>query len=173
MASNSMLLCHCTICTILKFTMLRVIYTFRNCLNCLELKVFCFCLFYFFFHLPDLMFIASSFLVLFNHASLLLCFLPVSCKNVNFSFRSTKYLPIYHSITYLSSFIYLSILRICIYFNPHCFPSFRSNLMGTKFTVYDSGSNPSKTPGALLEESNTRQELAAVCYVSVPETKMH
>ncbi|XP_075886155.1 tubby-related protein 3 isoform X3 [Nelusetta ayraudi] len=40
----------------------------------------------------------------------------------------------------------------------------RSNLMGTKFTVYDNGSNPSKTPGALLEESNTRQELAAVCY---------
>ncbi|XP_064199033.1 tubby protein homolog isoform X2 [Anguilla rostrata] len=40
----------------------------------------------------------------------------------------------------------------------------RSNLMGTKFTVYDNGSNPSKTPGALLEESNTRQELAAICY---------
>ncbi|XP_061108697.1 tubby-related protein 3 isoform X2 [Conger conger] len=40
----------------------------------------------------------------------------------------------------------------------------RSNLMGTKFTVYDNGSNPSKTPGALLEESSTRQELAAVCY---------
>ncbi|XP_036373861.1 tubby-related protein 3 isoform X4 [Megalops cyprinoides] len=40
----------------------------------------------------------------------------------------------------------------------------RSNLMGTKFTVYDNGSNPAKTPGALLEESNTRQELAAICY---------
>ncbi|KAJ8381821.1 hypothetical protein SKAU_G00025990 [Synaphobranchus kaupii] len=40
----------------------------------------------------------------------------------------------------------------------------RSNLMGTKFTVYDNGSNPCKTPGALLEESNTRQELAAICY---------
>ncbi|XP_056281176.1 tubby-related protein 3 isoform X2 [Pseudoliparis swirei] len=40
----------------------------------------------------------------------------------------------------------------------------RSNLMGTKFTVYDSGTNPYKTPGTLLEESNTRQELAAVCY---------
>lgn len=44
--------------------------------------------------------------------------------------------------------------------------------MGTKFTVYDNGSNPSKTPGALLEESNTRQELAAVCYVSVSGAKM-
>uniref|UniRef100_A0A3P8VBX8 Tubby-like protein n=1 Tax=Cynoglossus semilaevis TaxID=244447 RepID=A0A3P8VBX8_CYNSE len=40
----------------------------------------------------------------------------------------------------------------------------RSNLMGTKFTVYDNGSNPCKNPGALLEESNTRQELAAICY---------
>ncbi|KAJ0012596.1 hypothetical protein NQD34_016930 [Periophthalmus magnuspinnatus] len=40
----------------------------------------------------------------------------------------------------------------------------RSNLMGTKFTVYDNGTNPCKTPGALLEESNKRQELAAICY---------
>ncbi|XP_039625447.1 tubby-related protein 3 isoform X1 [Polypterus senegalus] len=39
----------------------------------------------------------------------------------------------------------------------------RSNLMGTKFTVYDNGSNPNK-PQTLLEESNTRQELAAICY---------
>lgn len=38
--------------------------------------------------------------------------------------------------------------------------------MGTKFTVYDNGTNPSKNSGALLEESNTRQELAAICYVS-------
>uniref|UniRef100_A0A3B3BCP2 Tubby-like protein n=1 Tax=Oryzias melastigma TaxID=30732 RepID=A0A3B3BCP2_ORYME len=40
----------------------------------------------------------------------------------------------------------------------------RSNLMGTKFTVYDSGSNPCKSVGALLEDSPARQELAAVCY---------
>nr|XP_055046411.1 tubby-related protein 3 isoform X1 [Misgurnus anguillicaudatus] len=40
----------------------------------------------------------------------------------------------------------------------------RSNLMGTKFTVYDNGTNPTKNPGALLEENNTRQELAAICY---------
>ncbi|KAK0137650.1 Tubby [Merluccius polli] len=40
----------------------------------------------------------------------------------------------------------------------------RSNMVGTKFTVYDSGTNPGKTPGALLEESHTRQELAAICY---------
>nr|XP_015816455.2 tubby-related protein 3 isoform X1 [Nothobranchius furzeri] len=40
----------------------------------------------------------------------------------------------------------------------------RSNLMGTKFTVYDNGTNPSKNLGALLEDSTMRQELAAVCY---------
>ncbi|XP_074554763.1 tubby-related protein 3 isoform X2 [Halichoeres trimaculatus] len=40
----------------------------------------------------------------------------------------------------------------------------RSNLMGTKFTVYDNGTNPCKNAGALLEESNKRQELAAICY---------
>ena len=38
--------------------------------------------------------------------------------------------------------------------------------MGTKFTVFDNGSNPSKNPGVLLEESSKRQELAAICYVS-------
>ncbi|XP_028305901.1 tubby-related protein 3 isoform X2 [Gouania willdenowi] len=40
----------------------------------------------------------------------------------------------------------------------------RSNLMGTKFTVYDSGTSPDKGSGALLEDSNKRQELAAICY---------
>ncbi|XP_063785233.1 tubby-related protein 3-like [Pseudophryne corroboree] len=39
----------------------------------------------------------------------------------------------------------------------------RSNLMGTKFTVYDSGENPSKALG-LTESTAARQELAAVCY---------
>uniref|UniRef100_A0A7M4FR83 TUB bipartite transcription factor n=1 Tax=Crocodylus porosus TaxID=8502 RepID=A0A7M4FR83_CROPO len=39
----------------------------------------------------------------------------------------------------------------------------RSNLMGTKFTVYDSGVNPMKTTSS-LEASNLRQELAAICY---------
>ncbi|MGH0139067.1 UNVERIFIED_CONTAM: hypothetical protein FKN15_068548 [Acipenser sinensis] len=38
-----------------------------------------------------------------------------------------------------------------------------SNLMGTKFTVYDNGTNPTKAQG-LLEDSNARQELAAICY---------
>lgn len=40
----------------------------------------------------------------------------------------------------------------------------RSNLMGTKFTVYDNGTNPCKIPGALMEDNSTRQELAAICY---------
>uniref|UniRef100_A0A3Q3WVU2 Tubby-like protein n=1 Tax=Mola mola TaxID=94237 RepID=A0A3Q3WVU2_MOLML len=39
----------------------------------------------------------------------------------------------------------------------------RSNLMGTKFTVYDSGLNPGKSTIS-LEASNLRQELAAICY---------
>lgn len=41
----------------------------------------------------------------------------------------------------------------------------RSNLMGTKFTVYDNGVNPMKTTSS-LEASTLRQELAAICYVS-------
>ncbi|XP_008703079.1 tubby-related protein 3 isoform X2 [Ursus maritimus] len=39
----------------------------------------------------------------------------------------------------------------------------RSNLMGTKFTVYDHGVSPSKAQG-LVEKAYIRQELAAVCY---------
>ncbi|XP_049617530.1 tubby-related protein 3 isoform X2 [Syngnathus scovelli] len=39
----------------------------------------------------------------------------------------------------------------------------RSNLMGTKFTVYNNGANPCKN-GAAMEDGRTRQELAAVCY---------
>ena len=43
--------------------------------------------------------------------------------------------------------------------------SCRSNLMGTKFTVYDNGVNPQKA-SSTLESGTLRQELAAVCYVS-------
>ncbi|KAM4748729.1 tubby-related protein 3 [Rhinophrynus dorsalis] len=39
----------------------------------------------------------------------------------------------------------------------------RSNLMGTKFTVYDSGHSPSKAQGQ-MEGMASRQELAAICY---------
>ncbi|ELK30476.1 Tubby protein like protein [Myotis davidii] len=40
----------------------------------------------------------------------------------------------------------------------------RSNLMGTKFTVYDNGVNPQKASSSTLEGGTLRQELAAVCY---------
>lgn len=39
--------------------------------------------------------------------------------------------------------------------------------MGTKFTVYDHGVNPVKAQ-SLVEKAHTRQELAAICYVSTP-----
>lgn len=37
--------------------------------------------------------------------------------------------------------------------------------MGTKFTVYDHGVSPLKAK-SLVEKAHTRQELAAICYVS-------
>nr|XP_025864110.1 tubby protein homolog isoform X3 [Vulpes vulpes] len=40
----------------------------------------------------------------------------------------------------------------------------RSNLMGTKFTVYDNGVNPQKASSSTVESGTLRQELAAVCY---------
>ncbi|XP_016069453.1 PREDICTED: tubby protein homolog isoform X2 [Miniopterus natalensis] len=40
----------------------------------------------------------------------------------------------------------------------------RSNLMGTKFTIYDNGVNPQKTSSSTVEGGTLRQELAAVCY---------
>lgn len=49
-------------------------------------------------------------------------------------------------------------LRTCVSYS-------RSNLMGTKFTVYDHGVSPIKAQG-LVEKAHTRQELAAICYVS-------
>lgn len=54
---------------------------------------------------------------------------------------------------------------IMVAFSPHT----RSNLMGTKFTVYDHGVNPVKAQG-LVEKAHTRQELAAICYVSAALT---
>lgn len=43
--------------------------------------------------------------------------------------------------------------------------------MGTKFTVYDNGLNPMKSTTS-LEASNLRQELAAICYVSINIQRM-
>ncbi|XP_056153631.1 tubby protein [Lampris incognitus] len=39
----------------------------------------------------------------------------------------------------------------------------RSNVLGTKFTIYDGGENPDKKP-FIKESESVRQELAAVCY---------
>ncbi|MED6271909.1 hypothetical protein CHARACLAT_025011 [Characodon lateralis] len=39
----------------------------------------------------------------------------------------------------------------------------RSNVLGTKFTVYDGGENPEKKP-FIKESESVRQELAAICY---------
>ncbi|XP_064415629.1 tubby protein homolog [Latimeria chalumnae] len=39
----------------------------------------------------------------------------------------------------------------------------RSNVLGTKFTVFDNGMNPEKKP-FVPETANIRQELAAICY---------
>ncbi|XP_028989970.1 tubby protein homolog [Betta splendens] len=39
----------------------------------------------------------------------------------------------------------------------------RSNVLGTKFTVYDGGENPEKKP-FIKESDSVRQELAAICY---------
>ncbi|KAM6951143.1 tubby protein [Aplochiton taeniatus] len=39
----------------------------------------------------------------------------------------------------------------------------RSNVLGTKFTVYDGGENPEKKP-FVKESESIRQELAAICY---------
>lgn len=51
---------------------------------------------------------------------------------------------------------------------------FRSNVLGTKFTVYDGGENPEKKP-FIKECESVRQELAAIFYVGATHlhTVMH
>lgn len=53
----------------------------------------------------------------------------------------------------------------CLEFWPcnNTYP-FRSNVLGTKFTVYDNGVNPEKKT-FIKETDSLRQELAAICYV--------
>ena len=46
---------------------------------------------------------------------------------------------------------------------------FRSNFVGTSFTVFDSGTNPSKVVNG---NYNPREELAAVTYVSGPSSSL-
>lgn len=51
-------------------------------------------------------------------------------------------------------------------FRTLIFICLRSNVLGTKFTVYDGGENPEKKP-FIKECESVRQELAAICYVSL------
>lgn len=44
--------------------------------------------------------------------------------------------------------------------------SLRSNLVGTRFTVFNNGVNPKKG-GVMSDGSNIREEVAAIIYVSV------
>ena len=41
---------------------------------------------------------------------------------------------------------------------------FRSNLVGTRFTIYNEGVNPKKG-GVMADGSNIREELGAIIYV--------
>lgn len=45
---------------------------------------------------------------------------------------------------------------------------YRSNLVGTRFTVFNSGVNPKKG-GVMSDGSNIREEVAAIIYVSTTE----
>lgn len=56
--------------------------------------------------------------------------------------------------------------RACVRVHIDVSAVFRSNLMGTKFTVFDNGLNPDR---ALRDMSNARQELAAIIYVSLAQ----
>ena len=48
----------------------------------------------------------------------------------------------------------------------HAFLSYyRSNLVGTRFTVFNNGVNPKKG-GVMSDGSNIREEVAAIIYVS-------
>ena len=54
------------------------------------------------------------------------------------------------------------ILFVCFFFY------YRSNLVGTRFTVFNSGVNPKKG-GVMSDGSNIREEVAAIIYVSTTE----
>ena len=45
---------------------------------------------------------------------------------------------------------------------------YRSNLVGTRFTVFNNGVNPKKG-GVMSDGSNIREEVAAIVYVSTTE----
>ena len=56
--------------------------------------------------------------------------------------------------------------NISLLSNFHVFLScYRSNLVGTRFTVFNNGVNPKKG-GCMSDGSNIREEVAAIIYVS-------
>ncbi|XP_030617062.1 tubby-related protein 2-like isoform X2 [Delphinapterus leucas] len=46
----------------------------------------------------------------------------------------------------------------------------RSNVLGTKFTIFDNGVNPERK-NFVPETARIREELGAVCYESTPRTR--
>lgn len=79
-------------------------------------------------------------------------------RKVSGNHFSTSWLFFFLDFCKLDIFIFnLYLIRL------HCF---RSNVLGTKFTVYDGGENPEKKP-FIKECESVRQELAAICYVSL------
>ena len=53
---------------------------------------------------------------------------------------------------------------------PQLHPACRSNLLGTRFTVFDNGKNPHR--GGSTDVGSLRQELAAVIYVRAPSVPL-
>lgn len=65
--------------------------------------------------------------------------------------------------------MYSRTVTIIILFWPR--PSWsRSNVLGTKFTIFDNGVNPEKKY-FIPDTGRIREELGVVCYVSIPETR--
>lgn len=54
---------------------------------------------------------------------------------------------------------FLTFIFVCFFYY------YRSNLVGTRFTVFNSGVNPKKG-GVMSDGSNIREEVAAIIYVS-------
>lgn len=104
------------------------------------------------------------------------CWLEGKGRNVRLQITSSPLTPqIYQEVerTLLESWGTLNFKRSwtqnqhrnisALFFNWSSFYSPRSNLMGTKFTVFDNALNPER---ALPDMSNARQELAGIIYVS-------
>lgn len=64
---------------------------------------------------------------------------------------------------------YSNTVTIIISILATLFLDLRSNVLGTKFTIFDSGTNP-KRKNSIPGSGWIRKELGAVCYVSVLET---